>query len=58
MRVVYVSPPRPPSPVPEESEEGSSPRASESSNGNSNTRELTDVRFGNTFSYSDIMFPF
>ncbi|KAM7499532.1 hypothetical protein LguiA_023946 [Lonicera macranthoides] len=43
LRVVYVSPPRPPSPVPEESEDGSSPRASESSNGNSNTREHTDV---------------
>ncbi|KAF3324777.1 vesicle-associated protein 1-2-like protein [Carex littledalei] len=29
LRVLYVAPPQPPSPVPEESEEGSSPRASE-----------------------------
>ncbi|XP_043716046.1 vesicle-associated protein 1-2-like isoform X2 [Telopea speciosissima] len=34
LRVVYVSPPQPPSPVPEGSEEGSSPRASVSDNGN------------------------
>ncbi|KAI9125100.1 hypothetical protein K1719_003716 [Acacia pycnantha] len=34
LRVVYVSPPQPPSPVPEGSEEGSSPRASVSENGN------------------------
>lgn len=33
LRVVYVSPPQPPSPVPEGSEEGSSPRASVSDNG-------------------------
>lgn len=37
LRVAYVSPPRPPSPVPEESEEGSSPRASESKNGDFNS---------------------
>jgi hypothetical protein len=43
LRVVYVSPPRPPSPVPEESEEVSSPRASDSSIGNSNSRELSDI---------------
>ncbi|XP_075641926.1 vesicle-associated protein 1-2-like [Castanea sativa] len=34
LRVLYVSPPQPPSPVPEGSEEGSSPRASVSENGN------------------------
>ncbi|KAL0928196.1 hypothetical protein M5K25_000066 [Dendrobium thyrsiflorum] len=33
LRVVYVSPPQPPSPVPEGSEEGSSPRPSVSDNG-------------------------
>ncbi|GLU05581.1 hypothetical protein SLE2022_226780 [Rubroshorea leprosula] len=36
LRVVYVSPPQPPSPVPEGSEEGSSPRGSVSDNGNGN----------------------
>ncbi|XP_057473870.1 vesicle-associated protein 1-2-like isoform X1 [Actinidia eriantha] len=40
LRVVFVSPPKPPSPVPEESEEGSSPRASESENGNFSASEL------------------
>ncbi|KAF8412411.1 hypothetical protein HHK36_000375 [Tetracentron sinense] len=43
LRVVYVSPPQPPSPVPEGSEEGSSPRASISDNGNSNTSEFIAV---------------
>jgi len=33
LRVTYVAPPQPPSPVPEESEEGSPPRASESESG-------------------------
>nr|CAB3480058.1 unnamed protein product [Digitaria exilis] len=33
LRVTYVAPPQPPSPVPEESEEGSPSRASESENG-------------------------
>jgi hypothetical protein len=32
LRVTYVAPPQPPSPVPEESEEGSPSRASESEN--------------------------
>ncbi|PNX95140.1 vesicle-associated protein 1-2-like [Trifolium pratense] len=36
LRVVYVSPPQPPSPVAEGSEEGSSPRGSVSENGNVN----------------------
>lgn len=40
LRVIYVSPPKPPSPVPEESEEGSSPRASDSENGHFNTSEV------------------
>ncbi|XP_048141461.1 vesicle-associated protein 1-1-like [Rhodamnia argentea] len=41
LRVVYVAPPRPPSPVREGSEEGSSPRASISDNGNLNNFEFT-----------------
>ncbi|XP_040991429.1 vesicle-associated protein 1-2 isoform X1 [Juglans microcarpa x Juglans regia] len=41
LRVVYVAPPRPPSPVREGSEEGSSPRASVSDNGNLNASEFT-----------------
>ncbi|XP_008786973.1 vesicle-associated protein 1-1-like [Phoenix dactylifera] len=40
LRVVYVSPPQPPSPVPEESEEGSSPRPSLSDNRSLNAAEL------------------
>ncbi|GAB4834176.1 Vesicle-associated protein 1-2 [Ancistrocladus abbreviatus] len=36
LRVVYVSPPQPPSPVPEGSEEGGSPQGSVSENGNLN----------------------
>ncbi|CAD5195343.1 unnamed protein product [Musa acuminata subsp. malaccensis] len=40
LRVTYVSPPQPPSPVPEGSEEGSSPRPSVSENGNLNSSEL------------------
>ncbi|KAH0466030.1 hypothetical protein IEQ34_006133 [Dendrobium chrysotoxum] len=39
LRVVYVSPPQPPSPVHEGSEEGSSPRASVSENSNVDTSE-------------------
>ncbi|XVF73453.1 hypothetical protein PTKIN_Ptkin12aG0202400 [Pterospermum kingtungense] len=43
LRVVYVAPPRPPSPVREGSEEGSSPRASVSENGSLNAAEVTSV---------------
>lgn len=43
LRVAYVSPPQPPSPVPEGSEEGSSPRPSVSDNGNANASELLAV---------------
>ncbi|XWS45891.1 hypothetical protein CRYUN_Cryun14cG0018000 [Craigia yunnanensis] len=43
LRVVYVAPPRPPSPVREGSEEGSSPRASVSDNGSLNAAEFTSV---------------
>ncbi|URE32774.1 Ribosome biogenesis protein BMS1, partial [Musa troglodytarum] len=43
LRVAYVSPPQPPSPVPEGSEEGSSPRPSVSDNGNPNASELLAV---------------
>ncbi|XP_057977249.1 vesicle-associated protein 1-2-like isoform X2 [Malania oleifera] len=43
LRVAYVSPPQPPSPVPEESEEGSSPRASVSDNGKLNGSEFAAI---------------
>ncbi|XP_065859296.1 vesicle-associated protein 1-2-like [Euphorbia lathyris] len=43
LRVLYVAPPRQPSPVREESEEGSSPRASLSDNGNLTASERTVV---------------
>lgn len=43
LRVVYVDPPQPPSPVREGSEEGSSPRASVSDNGNLNASEFIPV---------------
>ncbi|XP_056160452.1 vesicle-associated protein 1-1-like isoform X1 [Syzygium oleosum] len=43
LRVVYVAPPQPPSPVPEGSEEGSSPRGSVSDNGNINGSEVASV---------------
>ncbi|XP_014505755.1 vesicle-associated protein 1-2 [Vigna radiata var. radiata] len=48
LRVVYVSPPQPPSPVPEGSEEGSSPRGSVSENGNANGSDFTQVVRGFT----------
>ncbi|KAI3918704.1 hypothetical protein MKX01_042024 [Papaver californicum] len=41
LRVVYAPPPRPPSPVREGSEEGSSPRASSSDNGNLNSSDIS-----------------
>ncbi|KAA8522230.1 hypothetical protein F0562_012903 [Nyssa sinensis] len=41
LRVIYVSPPLPPSPVAEGSEEGSSPRVSLTENGNLNGSEVT-----------------
>ncbi|PKA59572.1 Vesicle-associated protein 1-1 [Apostasia shenzhenica] len=40
LRVIYISPPQPPSPVHEGSDEGSSPRASISDNGNVTASEL------------------
>lgn len=43
LRVVYVPPPQPPSPVSEGSEEGSSPRGSVSDNGNANGSDLATV---------------
>ncbi|KAF9600495.1 hypothetical protein IFM89_009944 [Coptis chinensis] len=46
LRVVYVAPPQPPSPVSEGSEEGSSPRASLSENGNMNSADYTAVSRG------------
>ncbi|XP_019420369.1 PREDICTED: vesicle-associated protein 1-2-like [Lupinus angustifolius] len=48
LRVVYVSPPQPPSPVPEGSEEGSSPRGSISENGILNGSDFTEVARGFT----------
>ncbi|RZC69208.1 hypothetical protein C5167_032314 [Papaver somniferum] len=44
LRVVYAPPPRPPSPVREGSEEGSSPRASSSDNGNFNASDISGAR--------------
>ncbi|PSS11531.1 Vesicle-associated protein 1-1, N-terminally processed like [Actinidia chinensis var. chinensis] len=41
LKVIYVTPPQPPSPVAEGSEEGSSPKASMLDNGNLNTSEVT-----------------
>ncbi|KAK7330755.1 hypothetical protein VNO77_24954 [Canavalia gladiata] len=46
LRVLYVAPPQPPSPVPEGSEEGSSPRGSVSENGNVNGSDATQVARG------------
>ncbi|CAK9186559.1 unnamed protein product [Ilex paraguariensis] len=43
LRVAYVAPPQPPSPVREGSEEGSSPRASVSDNGTVNGTEFNSV---------------
>ncbi|KAG9452338.1 hypothetical protein H6P81_005242 [Aristolochia fimbriata] len=43
LRVVYVAPPQPPSPVPEGSDEGSSPRASLSDNGNLTSSDFSAV---------------
>ncbi|XP_019189007.1 PREDICTED: vesicle-associated protein 1-2 [Ipomoea nil] len=43
LKVVYVSPPQPPSPVQEGSEEGSSPRASVSENGAVNSSDFNNV---------------
>ncbi|KAH1073436.1 hypothetical protein J1N35_025764 [Gossypium stocksii] len=44
LRVAYVAPPRPPSPVKEGSKEGSSPRASVSGNGSYNSADLASKR--------------
>lgn len=49
MRVVYI-PANPPSPVPEEAEEGSSPRASVVENGHQNGSLFDAVR-GSVFTY-------
>ena len=45
LRVTYVAPPQPPSPVPEESEEGSPSRASESENGDGPAGGFTRVSY-------------
>ncbi|KAA3475842.1 vesicle-associated protein 1-2-like [Gossypium australe] len=44
LKVVYVSPPQPPSPVREGSEEGSPPRVSASDNGHANAAEFAAAR--------------
>ncbi|KAK8341305.1 hypothetical protein V6Z11_A08G160300 [Gossypium hirsutum] len=44
LRVVYIAPPQPPSPVQEGSEEGSSSTASVSDNGSLNASEFTSAR--------------
>ena len=41
--MVYVSPPQPPSPVPEGSEEGSSPKGPSTDNGNPSGPEFASV---------------
>ncbi|XP_058778207.1 vesicle-associated protein 1-2-like [Vicia villosa] len=48
LRVVYVAPPQPPSPVQEGSEEGSSPRVSFNENGNANGADSTTMMRGFT----------
>uniref|UniRef100_A0A1J3D959 Vesicle-associated protein 1-1 n=1 Tax=Noccaea caerulescens TaxID=107243 RepID=A0A1J3D959_NOCCA len=50
LRVTYVAPPRPPSPVHEGSEEGSSPRASVSDNGNASEFSFQRIMGGNAVS--------
>lgn len=52
MRVFYVSPPQPPLPVPEEPEEGSSPRASLSDSGNLNASDFTQVSSSVVFTFA------
>ncbi|KAE9596776.1 hypothetical protein Lal_00007824 [Lupinus albus] len=44
LRVVYVAPPQPPSPIQEGSEEGSPPRGSVSENGNANGADSTAAK--------------
>ncbi|KAJ0945994.1 putative major sperm protein (MSP) [Helianthus annuus] len=51
LKVNYVAPPQPPSPVREGSEEGSSPRASISENGTINTTDSTAVPRAHTESH-------
>nr|AFK38742.1 unknown [Lotus japonicus] len=53
LRVVYVAPPQPPSPVAEGSEEGSSPRGSVSENGNVNGSDSATGTRGFTERASD-----
>lgn len=59
LRVVYVAPPQPPSPVREGSDEDSSPRASVSENGHSNAVEFTGAvsrAFGERGEHQDTSF--
>ena len=57
LRVTYVAPPQPPSPVPEESEEGSPPRASESESGDGPAGGFTRVSYCDYWT-SAYLFPF
>ena len=57
LRVTYVAPPQPPSPVPEESEEGSPPRASESESGDGPAGGFTRVSYCD-YSTLAYLFPF
>lgn len=52
LRVTYIAPPQPPSPVPEESEEGSPSRVSESENGDSLGGGFTRVSYHDCWTYA------
>ncbi|KAK6918577.1 hypothetical protein RJ641_016999 [Dillenia turbinata] len=58
LRVAYVSPPQPPSPVQEGSDEGTSPRASLSDNGNVHTSDFPAVQTRRAYVESQDTFPF
>lgn len=56
LRVTYVAPPQPPSPVPEESEEGSPSRVSESENGDGPAGGFTRVSYHGCWTHRSIIF--
>lgn len=58
MRVIYLPPPQPPSPVAEGSEEGSSPRASATENGNLSSSEVASLEFWDVWDFKFPVFPF
>lgn len=53
LRVSYVAPRQPPSPVREGSEEGTSPRVSVSENGTANTLDSNTVSIKKNLSYAE-----